>query len=60
MTITLGIPQVIYILLMIAATVLAAAKHGQPQGGNHNVWTTLTAQIIVFSILYAGGFFSNK
>lgn len=55
----LGIPQIIYILLNCVSLGIIMSKHGQPKTGNENFFITLIAQIICYSLLIWGGFFSN-
>jgi hypothetical protein len=57
MTFTLGLPQIIWILLVVLMLCHDGVKHGQPKEGKENIWITLTAQIISLGILYWGGFF---
>lgn len=53
----IGIPQFILLLLWAASFGLVAAKHGQPKNENYNVFVTILALAIEFSLLYCGGFF---
>jgi hypothetical protein len=34
------------------------AKHGEPKKGKENGWTSLVSAIILYFILYEGGFFN--
>lgn len=57
MTFTLGVPQIIWVCLVIINIVYTGVKHGKPQG-NFNVWDTIIGSAIGIAILYWGGFFS--
>lgn len=52
-------PQIIYLLLTFLSLGYSIAKHGEPKTGQNNCITDLIATIIIFSLLYWGGFFSN-
>jgi hypothetical protein len=51
-----GVPQVIYLALIILGLGIAIAKHGQPRD-NYNGGVTFIAAIIELALLYWGGFF---
>lgn len=57
MNITLGIPQIIWIVLVIMGLGVEMAQHGKPRTGKHNFWTMLISFGLSIWILYAGGFF---
>jgi hypothetical protein len=54
----LGLPQIIYIGLTLIGLGITMVKHGQPKSGKENFWTTFVATVIVFGLLYWGGFFN--
>lgn len=54
----MGIPQIIYIILLAMNLGVALAKHGQPKNTNYNFVAQLIAVIIEAGVLYWGGFFS--
>lgn len=53
---TLGWPQIIYLLLVALGFGVTVAKHGE-QRYPHSVWTQLIGMVIVLPLLYWGGFF---
>lgn len=53
---SIGIPQVVVLVLYLFNVVLSAVHHGEEQGP-YNVWTTLVGTAISFAILRWGGFF---
>lgn len=57
MSMTIGIPQVLYLLLLLTGIAVYAAKHGQPRSP-YSIWEALFGVAIVLPILYWGGFFS--
>lgn len=54
----MGIPQIIYIVIVALALGLSLAKHGEVEMKRENFWTTFIASSIQLAILYWGGFFS--
>lgn len=56
----MGIPQIVYLVLMCMGFGLAIAKHGEPQEGMHNIWVDLISQAITLALLAWGGFFSGQ
>lgn len=52
----MGIPQIIWIVLMCIGLGIDLANHGQPRT-NTNFFTSLISAVIAFLILKAGGFF---
>ncbi len=57
MNIHIGIPQLIYILLIILGLILAGSEHGKEKTGTHNIFPRLFMQIVFLIILCWGGFF---
>jgi hypothetical protein len=55
--ITLGWPQVIYILLGLIGIARAFAHHGKPKTGTESAPATVVAWLLVLALLYWGGFF---
>lgn len=56
--ITVGWPQMIYLALSLLGTAYVIANHGKPKTGKHNGVSQVIALLIVFGILYWGGFFN--
>lgn len=54
---TLGAPQLILLGLMVLATGMHLAKHGEPKPGNWHFGYAVVSDIITISLLYWGGFF---
>jgi hypothetical protein len=52
----LGIPQIIYLALLIFGLGISIAKHGKPRS-NENFWMSLISATIIISLLMWGGFF---
>lgn len=55
----MGTPQIIFIALSIVSLLLSANMHGKERTGKHNFWVTFIRVVIMYSILYWGGFFNN-
>ena len=51
------IPQIIYLVMSLLGLGVIIERHGKPKTGNNNVWMDLLATIIIYSLLYSGGFF---
>lgn len=58
MTFTIHLPQVIFIALMTAGTVLHCARHGQPKNDKYHAGYAVFSDVIIYALLYWGGFFS--
>ena len=56
MNIVLEWPQLIYILLTLIGLVFVSMEHGKPYTRDANA--SLIATIIIYGLLYWGGFFS--
>ena len=56
MSMTLGWPQIIYLLLVALSLGVSIAKHGQVRDP-YNVMDSIIATTIVLPLLYWGGFF---
>lgn len=50
-------PQITIIILSAIGLGIYIVKHGQPKNENYNVITHLISIAIVYTLLYAGGFF---
>lgn len=50
------LPAILILLLGAMSFGIALAKHGQPSG-EYNVGTTLVSLILLYALLYWGGFF---
>ena len=54
----IGIPQAIYLALLLLGLGISLAKHGEyKRAEKYSFWTTLISDGIVLLILYYGGFF---
>lgn len=53
------IPQIIYIVLTLISLGMNFAKHGEPKKENYNGWLSLTSFLLVYFLLYKGGFFNG-
>jgi len=51
-------PQMIIVALWFIGLGIQTQKHGKPQTGRHNFWTSLAAVAITAALLWWGGFFS--
>ena len=56
MTITLGIPQIIWLFLAVIGLIIEIVNHGKPREP-HNAYTFAIGAFISFLLLYWGGFF---
>lgn len=56
MTITLGIPQIIWIVLVVYGLIDETINHGKPREPR-NAYIFAISALITFSLLYWGGFF---
>ena len=52
-------PQILLIAWYALGLGILTAKHGQPKEGKHSFWTGLAGLMIVFGLLWWGGFFSG-
>lgn len=53
----IGIPQAIYLFLIVLSIGISLVKHGQEEPYKYNVLKTLLSSAILIWILKAGGFF---
>ena len=58
MELHLGAPQIIYLILSLAGLVGSALEHGKPRKPG-NFFSAMLAAIIVWPLLYWGGFFGK-
>ena len=56
MTITLGIPQIIWLVMAVFGLIYEIINHGKPREP-HNAYAFAIGMVISFSLLYWGGFF---
>lgn len=56
MTINLGIPQLIWLVLAVIGLIVEIVEHGKPREP-HNAYTFAISTVISFLLLYWGGFF---
>jgi succinate dehydrogenase/fumarate reductase cytochrome b subunit len=52
-----GIPQIIILSLYILSLGIHLAKHGTKRTGTYSFWGSLVTVIVLFALLYWGGFF---
>lgn len=52
----MGIPQILYIVIITMGLGIALAKHGEPQG-DYNFFNSLFGAAIQVGLLILGGFF---
>src|SRR4051812_49812679 len=52
--------QIAMLVLMAIGILLAANRHGQPETGTVNFWTTAVANLITFVLIYFAGGFSDR
>lgn len=53
-----GIPQIILLVLTMLGLGINLVRHGQPKEGVESFWVFFSSSIILFSLLYWGGFFN--
>ncbi len=53
------IPQLLYIMLCILGLGVHMANHGEERVKNYNGWTQLISIIIIWVLLYYGGFWDG-
>ena len=56
MTINLGIPQIIWLVLVVFGLIYEIINHSKPNQP-HNAYTFAISVVISFLLLYCGGFF---
>ena len=56
MTINLGIPQIIWLVMAVIGLIVEIVEHGKPREP-HNAYIFAISALITFSLLYWGGFF---
>ena len=49
-------PQFVMAWLLLADVGLSCVLHGEPKEGKYDAGVTIIANLIIFGILYAGGF----
>lgn len=54
---SIGLPQLIYLIMLALGLGIAMAKHGEPRPP-HDAGAALIGICIVLTLLYWGGFFS--
>lgn len=53
----MGLPQIIYLMLVGLGLGIGLVQHGQPKEGNHNIVYDIIATAIVIGLLWWGHFF---
>lgn len=56
MTINIGVPQTIWLVLVVFGLIYEIINHGKPHAP-HNAYTLAISVVISFLLLYWGGFF---
>ena len=56
MTINIGIPQIIWLVMTVIGLIVEIVEHGKPREP-HNAYTFAFSVVISFLLLYWGGFF---
>lgn len=56
MTINLGIPQIIWLVMAVIGLIYETINHGKPREP-HNAYVLAIGTVISFLLLYWGGFF---
>lgn len=56
MTINLGIPQLIWLVMAVIGLIVEIVEHGKPREP-HNAYIFAVSVVISFLLLYWGGFF---
>lgn len=54
----IGVPQLLFLALIVSGLTIDATKHGKPYTKTENVWVSLLAALILLGLLYWGGFFT--
>jgi hypothetical protein len=54
----MGAPQIIVIVLYALSVGVVLSRHGKPETGNHNVWSSLLTIAVMSALLWWGGFWS--
>lgn len=54
----MSIYAIIYLALSGTGLLISANKHGKENTGTHNFWDTALTVVIVYPLLYLGGFFN--
>lgn len=52
-------PQFTWLALTLVGVGIGLQQHGEPKTGTCNGWTSVVGFVLVFFLLYAGGFFSG-
>ncbi|WP_191058540.1 hypothetical protein [Geminicoccus harenae] len=55
----MGWPQYVYIALTLIGLSVSLANHDQPKKGKENAIPTILAMVLVYYLLWKGGFFSE-
>ncbi|MGL5330362.1 MAG: hypothetical protein ACRDD7_13920 [Peptostreptococcaceae bacterium] len=58
MNITLGLPQILIIVLYALSLGIHLTNHGKDRKDKYDFWTSMVSAGMVFGLLYWGGFFS--
>lgn len=53
------LPQIVMLALLFIGIGIGLSDHGKPKTGENSFWSVLIGQVLLFSILWWGGFFDN-
>lgn len=53
----MGIPQIIYLVLIFVSLINESVRHGEPKDYEYNIFTALFAAALDIGLLWWGGFF---
>ena len=53
----MGVPQILYIVILALGLGITLAKHGEPREDKYNFFNTLFGAAIQIGLLILGGFF---
>lgn len=53
----MGVPQIIYLMLVACGLGVALCEHGKPR--EYNFWSQLLATVVEIILLWSGGFFKG-
>ena len=54
-----NLPQLVYLVMSLIGLGLSIGEHGRPKTGKHSTWRDMFSTVIIFYILYSGGFFDS-
>lgn len=54
----MSIPAIIYLVLTAIGMLVLTNKHGKPKNETSNFWFSVAVSILIWALLYMGGFFN--